>query len=310
MRAVVQGIDLRASWDRYLRTEGEHEDLRKVRSTIARMRSEFAAAARRHARAGNGAADPGRGRRGPGSAGAAEPGGVRGGARARGLLGGRAAGGVRRGVRSGDRRRTKVAARAPDPPPARGAAVARAAGRAGSRSGGWRRAPGSRRRSPTRLEKAKLRTLADLVDRINGVGARWWTSVPGVGELKAARILDWLRLYEPSIGMPHRQPRRGAAQSAAAGAARQGRRQGDGDRAVREVPAAGRARRQRRPLPGAAAPVPARGEERLRGDRRLAGDEARSERHRARRRRTAPIGRKPSDCCSGRSSSTASRSRR
>ena len=45
MRAVVQGIDLRASWDRYLRTEGEHEDLRKVRSTIARMRTEFAAAA-------------------------------------------------------------------------------------------------------------------------------------------------------------------------------------------------------------------------------------------------------------------------
>src|SRR5664280_2939384 len=52
MRAVVQGIDVRASWDRYLRTEGEHDDLRKVRSTIARMRSEFAAAARRHARPG------------------------------------------------------------------------------------------------------------------------------------------------------------------------------------------------------------------------------------------------------------------
>jgi len=52
MRAVVQGIDLRASWDRYLRTEGEHEDLRKVRSTIARMRTEFAAAARRHERPG------------------------------------------------------------------------------------------------------------------------------------------------------------------------------------------------------------------------------------------------------------------
>ena len=52
MRAVVQGIDVRASWDRYLPLEGEHEDLRKVRSTIARMRTEFAAAARRHARPG------------------------------------------------------------------------------------------------------------------------------------------------------------------------------------------------------------------------------------------------------------------
>jgi hypothetical protein len=53
----------------------------------------------------------------------------------------------------------------------------------------------------TRLEKAKLRTLADLVARINGVGARWWTSITGVGELKAARILEWLRMYESSIGV-------------------------------------------------------------------------------------------------------------
>lgn len=52
MRAVIQGIDLRASWDRYLRFEGEHEDLREVRSTIARIRSDFAAAARRHAKPG------------------------------------------------------------------------------------------------------------------------------------------------------------------------------------------------------------------------------------------------------------------
>jgi len=37
-----------------------------------------------------------------------------------------------------------------------------------------------------RLEKAKLRTLRDLVDRINDVGARWWTSIVGVGELKAS----------------------------------------------------------------------------------------------------------------------------
>ena len=49
MRAVVQEIDLRSCWDRYLRTTGEHEDLRKVRSTTARVRSEFAAAAKRHA---------------------------------------------------------------------------------------------------------------------------------------------------------------------------------------------------------------------------------------------------------------------
>ena len=88
MRAVVQGIDLRASWDRYLRTEGEHEDLRKVRSTIARMRTEFAAAARRHARPGTARLILVEADDDPGSAGVAEPGGVRGGARSGGLLGG------------------------------------------------------------------------------------------------------------------------------------------------------------------------------------------------------------------------------
>ena len=61
--------------------------------------------------------------------------------------------------------------------------------------------------------------MADLVGRINGVGARWWTSVAGVGELKAARILDWLRLYEPSIGMRIGSHVGGAATAAAAGAA-------------------------------------------------------------------------------------------
>ena len=75
----------------------------------------------------------------------------------------------------------------------------------------------------TRLEKAKLRTLADLVTRINGVGARWWTSIAGVGELKAARILDWLRMYEASIGMRIGSHVAVPRNAAAAGAAREGR---------------------------------------------------------------------------------------
>jgi hypothetical protein len=52
MRAVVQGLDLRESWERYVPLEGEATDLRRVRSTIAWIRSEFAAAARRHAKPG------------------------------------------------------------------------------------------------------------------------------------------------------------------------------------------------------------------------------------------------------------------
>ena len=52
MRALAQGLDERASWDRYLRLEGEHTDLRTVRRTIAWIRDEFAAAARREHKPG------------------------------------------------------------------------------------------------------------------------------------------------------------------------------------------------------------------------------------------------------------------
>ena len=52
MRALAQGLDERASWDRYLRIEGEHTDLRTVRRTIAWIRDAFAAAARREQKPG------------------------------------------------------------------------------------------------------------------------------------------------------------------------------------------------------------------------------------------------------------------
>src|SRR5690349_21517295 len=52
MRAVAQGVDARAAWGHYLRLEGEHVDTRKVNSTIAWIRAEFAAAARREAKPG------------------------------------------------------------------------------------------------------------------------------------------------------------------------------------------------------------------------------------------------------------------
>jgi hypothetical protein len=52
MRAVVQGLDTRHSWERYLRTEGDHDDIRNVRRTVAWIRDEFAAAAKRSDRFG------------------------------------------------------------------------------------------------------------------------------------------------------------------------------------------------------------------------------------------------------------------
>ena len=52
MRALVQGVDERTAWEKYLRHEGEHTDIRTVRRTIAWIRDAFAAAARREARPG------------------------------------------------------------------------------------------------------------------------------------------------------------------------------------------------------------------------------------------------------------------
>ena len=52
MRSVVQGLDPRDSWERYLRVEGEVTDERAVRATIAWIRDEFAAAAKREDRFG------------------------------------------------------------------------------------------------------------------------------------------------------------------------------------------------------------------------------------------------------------------
>ena len=207
MRALAQGLDERASWNRYLRLEGEHTDLRNVRRTIAWIRDEFAAAARREQKPGtarlilldadrfgatavlpsleefaaahgledfpeaeqiaayeaaHAASDPGAGGRGGGSAPSR---------RARVI------------ERQLEALRWLQALVAQDPRPGDGV-------------GAWL--------NPSlagRLERAGVPTLFALVERINGIGARWWVQVPGVGELKAARILDWLHANEEVLGL-------------------------------------------------------------------------------------------------------------
>ena len=52
MRSIVQGLDVRASWERYLAVEGSAADQRLVRATIAWIRDEFAAAAKKQDRFG------------------------------------------------------------------------------------------------------------------------------------------------------------------------------------------------------------------------------------------------------------------
>ena len=46
MRALVEGLEVKPSWKRYLEFEGNVADERVIRSTIAWIRGEFAAAAR------------------------------------------------------------------------------------------------------------------------------------------------------------------------------------------------------------------------------------------------------------------------
>ncbi|MET3918966.1 integrase [Variovorax sp. OAS795] len=208
MRALAQGLDERASWDRYLRLEGEHTDLRTVRRTIAWIRDEFAAAARRERRPGTARLillDADRFPAAPALPSLAEF------AAAEGLedfseteqieayeaafpAAGRGGQGARPSRRAQIIERQLEALRwlenlvAQDPRP-------------GDSVSAWLNPSVS-----ARLEGAGVPTLSALVDRVNGIGARWWVHVPGVGELKAARILDWLCANQQALGLrigPH-----------------------------------------------------------------------------------------------------------
>jgi integrase len=203
MRALAQGLDERASWDRYLRLEGEHTDLRTVRRTIAWIRDEFAAAARREHKPGTARLillDADRFSAAPALPSLAEF------AVANGLedfseseqveayeaaypAAGKAGQGARPSRRARVVERQLEALRwlenlvAQDPRPLDSVSA-------------WLNPSVA-----SRLERAGLRTLHALVEHINGIGSRWWVHVPGVGELKAARILDWLRANEQVLGL-------------------------------------------------------------------------------------------------------------
>ena len=201
MRAVVQGLDVRASWERYLALEGVATDLRRVRSTIAWIRAEFAAAARRHAKPGTARlvlmdADQ-----------------VTDDAPALPSL---AEFAVERGLEDfseAEQQEAFVEAYGPGTDVERRSRRARLIRRQLEALRWLERLvaqdPGAEDKveawfDPTlakRLAKARLFTLADVVARINGVGARWWTVVPGVGATKAQRIVDWLRSHQASTGM-------------------------------------------------------------------------------------------------------------
>ena len=199
MRAVVQGLDVRASWERYLALEGEATDLRRVKSTISWIRQAFAAAAKRHAKPGTArlvlieAGEVAETASLPTLDEFAAERGMEGFSEAEQRDAYVEAFGVGTPAKS---RRVRLIARQLEALRWLEQLVAQEP-RAGDGVAAWF-APSI----ALRLEKAGLRTLAELAARINGVGARWWTAVPGVGDRKAKRIVDWMRLYESSTHLP------------------------------------------------------------------------------------------------------------
>jgi site-specific recombinase XerD len=208
MRAVVQGLDHRDSWERYFRIEGEASDERIVRATIAWIRREFAAVAQREDRFGTARlvrldatriAEP-----------LLELPSLEVFAQDHGLEDERQAvqiaayeaeygSATRRASR-----RARLIARQLDAlrwleglvaqPPKAGDAVA-----------AWL--------NPTlagHLAAADIFTLAQLVERINGVGRRWYAGIKALGEGKAQRIVQWLQ--DVASVAPENGPLRGGLQ--------------------------------------------------------------------------------------------------
>lgn len=202
MRALAQGVDERAAWERYLRLEGEHVDLRTVRRTVAWIRDAFAAAARREQKPGTARLillDPERFNATPTLPSLAEF------AQAQGMEdfseaeqieayeAAFAQGAAARVARPS--RRARVIERQLDALHWLESLVAQDP-RPGDSVAAWLHPA-----LAERLERAGLATLSALVLRINDAGARWWANVPGVGEHKAARILDWLHANEQVLGV-------------------------------------------------------------------------------------------------------------
>jgi site-specific recombinase XerD len=208
MRALVQGVDVTAAWDRYLRIEGESSDARAVRSTIAWIRDEFAAAAQRHARYGlarlvrldSARLAAGAQARLPALEDFALDRGLEDFSQAEQLEVFEA---EYRQVLRRTRRRQRLIERQLEAlgwlesltaQPQRTRRAAAQPPRAIDSVDVWINPLLARH-----LKRAGLATLGQVVERINGIGRRWYAPIRGLGAVKAERILSWLRNHEASI---------------------------------------------------------------------------------------------------------------
>ena len=195
MRAVVQGLDPRESWERYFRIEGEATDQRTVRATIAWIRDEFAAAAKRQDRHGTARlvridatriADPTLEL--PSLEAFAEAHGLEDERQADQIAAYEAAYGTGHGRATQRlRRRARLIARQLEALRWLEGLVAQSP-KADDAVAAWL--------NPAlagHLEAADIFTLAQLVERINGVGRRWYAGIKAMGQGKALRIVEWLQ---------------------------------------------------------------------------------------------------------------------
>ena len=191
MRSVVQGLDPRETWERYFRVDGEASDQRIMRATIAWIRDEFAAAAKREDRYGTARLvriDATRIAEAsldlPSLEVFAEARGLEDESQAEQIVAYEAEYG-RSTQRS--RRRAQLIKRQLDALRWLEVLLAQFP-KAGDSVAAWL--------NPTlagHLEAADIFTLAQLVERINGVGRRWYAGIKAMGESKALRIVQWLQ---------------------------------------------------------------------------------------------------------------------
>ena len=191
MRSVVQGLDPRHSWERYLQIEGEASDQRTLRATIAWIRDEFAAAAKRLARPGTArlvrmdvSQLAGPARELPSLEAFAQEQGLEDFGQAEQVAAYEEAYGP---ATQRARQRARLITRQLDALRWLEGLVAQAP-QAGDSVAAWLHPA-----LATHLEAADIFTLAQLVERINGVGRRWYAGIPAIGAGKAQRIVDWLQ---------------------------------------------------------------------------------------------------------------------
>jgi len=199
IRGLVQGLPMRDLWDRYLHVEGNSQDLRVVRSTISWIRDEFAAAARREDRHGTARLvllDPSRipddAPSAPSLEEFAADRGLEDFSQAEQLEAYEFEYGKASHRQS---RRARLIQRQLDALRWLEALVAQRPS-AGDSVAAWMHPS-----LADRLEAADIFTLAQLVERINGVGLHWSRGVRGVGAAKAKRIVQWLGEHQDGLGL-------------------------------------------------------------------------------------------------------------